>query len=67
VKKPELIVTSAPDDDMLAGHCSSCPKTAQFRFRANNLRNRERMRRMFDTHFKRVHMREDASQAAANE
>jgi hypothetical protein len=62
VNKPELLVTSSRDDEILSGHCSFCPSTAQFRFRGNNLRNQENMQRMFDTHFKRVHMLKDASQ-----
>jgi hypothetical protein len=62
VKKPELIITSSPDDDILAGNCSSCP-AAQFRLRGNTLKHKELLRAMFDKHFKRVHMREDASQA----
>jgi hypothetical protein len=66
VKKPELVITSSPDDEMLAGNCSSCPYV-QFRFRGNNRRNQEIMRGMFDTHFKRVHLREDASQTDARD
>lgn len=64
VNKPELIIRSSPDDELLSGNCSHCP-AVQFRFRGNNLRNMELMRGMFDKHFKRVHMRKDESQAAA--
>jgi hypothetical protein len=65
MNKPELVIGSSSNDEILSGHCSSCPSTAQFRFRGNNLRNRENMRRMFDAHFKRVHMPKDASQVTA--
>jgi hypothetical protein len=61
VDKPQLVITSSPDDEILSGNCSSC-RAVQFRFRGNNLRNQEIMRGMFEKHFKRVHMREDASQ-----
>jgi hypothetical protein len=64
VNKPELVITSSPDDELLSGKCSSCP-AVQFRLRGNNLRHKEVMRGLFDKHFKRVHMRKDASQAAA--
>jgi hypothetical protein len=63
VNKPELVITSSPDDEILAGHCSSC-RGVQFRLRGSNLRQKDLLRGMFDKHFKRVHMREDASQAS---
>jgi hypothetical protein len=63
VNKPELLITSSPEDEILSGNCSSC-RAVQFRIRGNNLRNQELMRGMFDKHFKRVHMRNDPSQNA---
>jgi hypothetical protein len=65
MKKAELVIESRPDEEILAGHCSSCPTTAQFRFRGNTLKHKELMRSAFDKHFQRVHMHEDANQAAA--
>jgi hypothetical protein len=62
--KPELVITSKPDDDFLTGECSSCPQ-AKFKLTTNNLSQKKILRAMFDQHFKRIHMREDASQAAA--
>jgi hypothetical protein len=64
MKKAELVIDSTPDDDLVAGHCSSC-SAVQFRLRGNNLRNKELLRTMFDKHFGRVHMRDEASQSAA--
>jgi len=63
VKKPGLIITSSPQDEILAGRCSSCP-SAQFRLRGNTLKNKEVLRSIFETHFKRVHMREFAGRPA---
>jgi hypothetical protein len=63
MKKPELVITSSPDDGFLAGHCSSC-HSVKFKLQGNTIDHKKLLRGMFDQHFKRVHMREDASQAA---
>ena len=67
MKKPHLEVTQ-DDKSGLHGKCSSCDR--YFTFGGPGLaRNPEAamrtMQRQFDKHFKQVHMREDASQAAA--
>jgi hypothetical protein len=62
MKKSEFILDSGPEDDYLAGHCSSCPNT-KFRLQDNTLEHKTLLRKMFDSHFKRVHLQEDASQA----
>jgi hypothetical protein len=64
MQKPELQITSNPDDDFLEGVCSSC-RQVRFRLVGNDLKHKEMLRKMFDNHFRRVHMREEASQAAA--
>jgi hypothetical protein len=61
--KAELIIESKPDDNFVNGVCSSCP-TTRFRVSGNTLEQKTLVRRMFDAHFRIVHMREDASQAA---
>jgi len=67
MKKPHLEITQN-DKSGLHGTCSSCD--TYFTLGGPGLaRNPEAamrtMQRQFDKHFKQVHMREDASQAAA--
>ena len=64
MNKPELIITSRPDDDFLTGGCSSCPQV-KFKLTGNDLHQKQVLRGMFDHHFQRVHMREDAKQSDA--
>jgi hypothetical protein len=64
MKKPELVIESKPEDDFLTGSCSACSKV-RFELTGNSLHQKALLRRMFDTHFKSVHLREDVSQAAA--
>jgi hypothetical protein len=64
MNKPELVITSKPEDDFLTGGCSSCP-TTKFKLTGNSLEQKKMLRGMFDNHFRRVHAKEDASQAAA--
>ena len=64
MEKPDLVITSFPDDGFLAGHCSSC-HSVKFTLQGNTMHHKKLLRGMFDQHFKRVHMREDANQAAA--
>jgi hypothetical protein len=63
MKKPELVIESTPDDRFIAIRCSSCD-TFKVRIEGNTLSNKALMRGMYDLHFKQLHMREDASQAA---
>jgi Fe-S cluster biogenesis protein NfuA len=64
MNKPDLVITSSPDDGFLEGHCSSC-HSVKFTLQGNTMHHKMLLRGMFDQHFKRVHLREDASQAAA--
>ena len=67
MKKPHLEITQN-DKSGLHGKCSSCD--AYFTIRGPGLvRNpaaaMKTLQRQFDKHFRQIHMREDASQAAA--
>jgi hypothetical protein len=68
MKKPSLCVTKWLGDIPLQGGCSSCPDVV-FGVRPTPRPHREEygqtLQREFDQHFKEVHMRKDASQAAA--
>lgn len=64
MKKPELVIDSAPSDNFISIHCSSCD-TFRVRVEGNTLPNKVLAKGIFDLHFKTVHLREDASQAAA--
>lgn len=70
MKKPELHVTVNSGGGAIPteGTCTSCP-TEKFRIKVpDNLDRKDALsslQRQFDQHFKRVHMREDASQSAA--
>jgi len=64
MKKPELVIESQPDDDFVRGVAQSCPQV-RFHLTGNTLEQKTLVRRMFDNHFRKVHMQEDASQAAA--
>jgi hypothetical protein len=64
MKKTELVITSKPEDNFVHGTCSSCPAT-QFKATGNSLGEKALLRRMVDSHFRSIHAREDASQAAA--
>jgi len=62
MKKPHLVRNLRPDNQigtMVAGACSSCPKAV---FQADSDKALEEK---FSAHFREVHMKEDASQAAA--
>ena len=63
MRKTELIVLSDPDDAFLTGGCSSCPDV-RFKLMGNTLEHKQLLRRMFDTHFRKVHVREVESQIA---
>jgi hypothetical protein len=63
MKKPELVIDSTPDDSFISIRCSSCTDF-NVRIEGNTLPNKALMRGMYDLHFRLVHMREDASQAA---
>jgi hypothetical protein len=64
MKKPEMVIDSAPDDDFITIRCSSCDDF-RVRVEGNTLSQKVIARGIFDLHFKLHHMREDASQAAA--
>jgi len=66
MKKPHLIITEQEHGIGLTGKCSACPES-EFSFGMLGVSDdrREMIQRMFDSHFKEVHLREDASQAAA--
>lgn len=69
MKKPSLRVTKWLGEIPVGGECTSC---AEVRFqitpashRPNRDEYKDTLQREFDRHFKQVHTREDASQAAA--
>jgi hypothetical protein len=70
MKKPELLVTAHSGAGALPteGTCTSCPNE-KFRIKVPDNLDRadalKSLQRQFDQHFKRIHIREDASQAAA--
>jgi hypothetical protein len=49
MKKPELVLTSTPEDDFLSGGCSACP-TIKFSLKGNNQEHKQLLRTMFDNH-----------------
>jgi len=55
--KAELLIHSKPDDTFLKGSCSACPR-AEFTLPSNTLKYKEMLRKMFDNHFRRVHLNE---------
>jgi hypothetical protein len=63
MKKPHLVKNLVreghPRETSVVGGCSSCQNAV---FRADD---DEKLQAKFDTHFKQVHMHEDASQTAA--
>jgi hypothetical protein len=67
MKKPELEITQRINGIPVEGRCSACPG---FMFHSEGTVGKsgdheQRLKDMFAEHFKNVHMREDASQAAA--
>jgi hypothetical protein len=54
MKKPELVLTSTPEDAFLSGVCFACP-TIKFSLKGNNLEHEQLLRTMFDNDFRRVH------------
>ncbi len=61
MKKPELIITERKG--RFIATCSSCPESI-FNSELGE-KDQDYFQRAFNLHFKTVHMREDASQAAA--
>jgi hypothetical protein len=63
MKKPQLVKNLVreghPRETTVVGGCSSCPNAV---FKAED---DEKLQAEFDAHFQKVHMHEDASQAAA--
>jgi hypothetical protein len=66
MKKPELKVTKWMDDKPVAGTCTSCPDIGFTTGPAisDAASHHHELDRLFADHFKRVHLHEDASQAA---
>lgn len=64
MKKPHLEILSDEHDPVLKGRCSSC-EGVTFSLSRSTASSLALLHGMFSEHFKRVHMREDASQAAA--
>ncbi len=65
MKKPRLEITQWENEMPIRGKCSSCAD-AEFTAKPRTIeKNQQLMNTMFEDHFKRIHMREDASQAAA--
>ena len=69
MKKPSLHATKWLGDIPVEGECTSCPDVkfdaASVSHRPNREEYQQSLQRQFDIHFLKVHMREDASQAAA--
>jgi len=67
MKKPELVITKWLDDIPVAGKCSSCPDEGEFEIASTNPTvegNKKTLNEAFMRHFKKIHLHEDASQAA---
>jgi hypothetical protein len=65
MKKPELTILIGPSgDNTLRGVCSAC-RDATFTYPTHSEENHKLMQKAFAKHFRMVHLREDASQAAA--
>jgi hypothetical protein len=54
VSKPQLIVTSKPEDEFLDGVCSIC-RSVKFHLTGNTLERKQVLRKMFDNHVRRDH------------
>jgi hypothetical protein len=64
MKKPHLVILSDEADPILKGRCSSC-EGVTFSLSRNTESSLALIHGMFSEHFRLVHIREDASQAAA--
>jgi hypothetical protein len=67
MKKPELKVTKLVGNAPVEGTCTACPTVG---FETGSIvgdpkEHQAELERLFADHFKRVHLHEDASQAAA--
>jgi hypothetical protein len=68
MKKPSLRITKWLGDIPIEGECTSCPEIGKFGVRStrpNKAEHQKQLQQAFDSHFKEVHLREDASHAAA--
>jgi hypothetical protein len=66
-KQPHLEITKSIDGIPMKGKCSACVDT-QFQPTVDERTAEQHetlLRAMFDNHFKRIHLKEDTSQAAA--
>jgi hypothetical protein len=64
MKKPHLVVLSDAADPVLKGRCSPC-EDVTFSLPQSTESSLALMHGMFSEHFRKVHTREDADQAAA--
>ena len=65
MKKPHLEITERENGIPVRGKCSSCADT-EFTAKPRSVeQNQELLDKIFANHFERIHMREDAGQAAA--
>ena len=65
MKKPHLVVTDRQDDSPVRCTCSACPNVIFAPpVMGDSSYNLAMLEEQFDEHFKKVHLREDASQAA---
>jgi hypothetical protein len=67
MKKPSLVITKWQGRNPVVGTCSSCSQarfSTEGKFGKPSEHKRE-LQNLFDQHLRTVHMREDASQAAA--
>jgi hypothetical protein len=62
--KPHLVIISDEGDPVLKGRCSSC-EDVTFSLSAGTPSSLALIHEMFSDHFRKVHLREDASQQAA--
>jgi hypothetical protein len=64
MKKPHLIILSDAADPILKGRCSSC-ENVTFSLSRNTESSLALIHGMFSEHFRKAHIREDDSPAAA--
>jgi hypothetical protein len=65
MQKPNLEITERQNGIPIRGKCSSCADT-EFTAKLRSIeKNQQLLDKMFADHVKRIHMREDANQAAS--
>jgi hypothetical protein len=63
MKKPEMVIDSAPSDSFIAIRCSACDNF-RVRIEGNTLSDKALVRGFFDLHFNSVHRHDDANQTS---